>query len=260
MRNLHDPELWQRVAAHDLDADAPPGWFAGRLAREHGWSLRRANRVVEEYRRYAYLTCIAGHVVVPSEAVDAAWHQHLLDTAPYWDDFCKRTLRRPLHHRPSKGNVGDRQRHVELYERTLATYEREFGHKPPPDLWPPASQRFGRDLHQRKVQLSDVWVVPKRPVLRVAATLTLTGLASLAIAAAPKYAASINPFDLRGGPFLALFAGLFVGALMLSLLARRRALDPPGDGIEEAAVDPYEAATLATSAHLSSHSRWQRVR
>src|SRR5688500_8168689 len=103
-----NPELWQRLAAWRFDSDEGlPGRFVAKLARDNGWSAVFARRVTEEYRRYAYLTCTAGHVVVPSEQVDQAWHQHLLDTQPYWDVFCKEVLRRPLHHRPGKGGIDD---------------------------------------------------------------------------------------------------------------------------------------------------------
>lgn len=77
-----DNELWRRLTAFRFDDQGEPGRFIRKLSRDNGWSPAFAQRVVEEYRRYAYLTCIAGHVVVPSEQVDQAWHQHLLDTQP----------------------------------------------------------------------------------------------------------------------------------------------------------------------------------
>src|SRR4051812_36163331 len=98
-----DLDLWGRIVDFDFDANGCPGHFTEKLAYEQGWSHSFAERVVGEYRRFVYLTCIAGHVVVPSDEVDMAWHQHLLDTEQYWGEFCKTVLVRPLHHRPNKG-------------------------------------------------------------------------------------------------------------------------------------------------------------
>ncbi|MFN7741158.1 MAG: glycine-rich domain-containing protein [Cyanobacteriota bacterium] len=58
-----------------------------------------------EYRRFLFLAMQAGHPVSPSRPVDLAWHQHLLDTRSYWQEFCPRVLGRPLHHTPSRGGA-----------------------------------------------------------------------------------------------------------------------------------------------------------
>jgi hypothetical protein len=44
------------------------------LARDNGWPREFTRRVVEEYKRFMFLTTVADHVVSPSEAVDQAWH------------------------------------------------------------------------------------------------------------------------------------------------------------------------------------------
>lgn len=253
-----DPDLWRRIAAHRFDPDdGPPGHFVAKLARDNGWAAPYTRRVVEQYRRYAYLCCTAGHVVVPSEQVDQVWHQHLLDTQPYWDIFCKQVLRRPLHHRPSKGGINDRHRHIELYEQTLASYERAFSSPPPPDIWPPAAERFGADLRHRRVRLADYWLVPRRPV-RTGAAAVLLLAAGLAIAgAAPRYGAITSPFDFSGPTFLAFYVFLFGLAIAASLLFRRQLLDPmrnpsPGAfGEDQDGLDPYEAAALSTNTRLA---------
>lgn len=247
--------LWQGIAAFDFDEAAPAGHFARKLARDNGWSSTYTLRVIEEYRRYAFLTCTAGHVVVPSEQVDQAWHQHLLDTQPYWDVFCKQVLQKPLHHRPSKGGIDDRQKHVELYERSLKSYADAFGHEPPADIWPPASQRFGRDLRQRRIALADHWIIPKLPVRRAAGVAAVAGLCISAIAAAPLVAGviGINPFNWQGPEFLAFYTGLCAAAVVITLILRRRVVNGSawptlGDSHDDM-LDPYEAATLNTNSH-----------
>ncbi len=144
----HD-ELWRRLEGFRFDGDVGAGHFVRKLARDNGWAESHAGRVVEEYRRYVYLACTAGHVAVPSHPVDLAWHQHLLDTQPYWDEFCQKVLRRPLHHHPARADGDDRRRYVDLYKQTLASYENTFGEAPPPDIWPPAAVRFSSSLKQR---------------------------------------------------------------------------------------------------------------
>ena len=45
---------------------------------------------------------------------------------------------------------------------TVEGYAEAFGHLPPADIWPPASQRFGVDLHARWVNLDRHWIL-RRP-------------------------------------------------------------------------------------------------
>src|SRR5690606_5871649 len=47
------------------------------------------------------------------------------------------------------------------YTRTLESYARHFGAAPPADIWPPASRRFGRDLHFLRVNTWTHRVIPR---------------------------------------------------------------------------------------------------
>src|SRR5262249_18777890 len=86
-----DRRLWDRLRAFDIDADgsttdissdekvnvrrpnqAPSLSFTTRLTRENGWRASHAARVVEEYRRFLFLTAVSGPSVTPSETVDQA--------------------------------------------------------------------------------------------------------------------------------------------------------------------------------------------
>ena len=131
---LAPTDLLMRLRGWSLD---PPGatlTFAGKLARDNGWTRHQASRVIDEYLRFVVLAVTAGHPVCPSDAVDQAWHQHLLDTRSYWEEFCPKILGRPLHHSPSKGRAGERQRMGEWYRHTLASYRAVFGEEPPADI------------------------------------------------------------------------------------------------------------------------------
>ncbi|MFZ4573620.1 MAG: hypothetical protein ACOYN0_04435 [Phycisphaerales bacterium] len=186
---MRNPELWRRVREFRFDDGAPRLSFAKRLARENGWSPAFAERVVEEYRRFVYLAMVSGHVVTPSDHVDQAWHLHLVYTRSYWDGLCKGVLGQPLHHDPTKGGEKESHKFEDFYERTLATYEAEFGEAAPVDIWPDARDRFDHDAHARRVNTLDHWVIPKRrarSVLVMGAALAAAAVASITAGCAVK--------------------------------------------------------------------------
>lgn len=154
-------DLWERVRAHRFDDPAASLTFTARLARENGWRVGYASRVVDEYRRFAFLAVTAGCSMTPSEDVDQAWHLHLVYTRDYWGTFCEEVLRAPLHHGPTRGGASEADRYDVQYRRTVDAYARAFGADPPLDIWPDPSRRFGEDLSWRRVNLSRNWVIPK---------------------------------------------------------------------------------------------------
>ena len=129
-------ERWTRIRHHRLDAPGAAFPLSARLAHEQGWTPVFTERVVEEYRRFAFLAVVAGHGVTPSKAVDEAWHLHLLYTRDYWERFCPEALGQPLHHHPSDGGGEDDAKYAGWYAATLASYRRIFGEAPPADVWP----------------------------------------------------------------------------------------------------------------------------
>ncbi|HVK02716.1 MAG TPA: hypothetical protein VM490_04545, partial [Armatimonadaceae bacterium] len=128
--------LWKRISDFTFDVPDAPLSFSRRLARENGWSPAYTRRVLDEYRRFLFLATVAAHPVTPSDAVDGAWHLHLLYTQSYWEDLCRDTLGRPLHHGPTKGGASEDVRFEDQYARTLAAYRQWFGQAPPADIWP----------------------------------------------------------------------------------------------------------------------------
>ena len=135
---LDDP-LWQRLVALPLEDG-----FIKRLARENGWGVFFAEQVIGEYRKFLYLTQVAGHPVTPSKAVDEAWHLHLLYTHSYWDELCGEVLGKPLHHEPGTGQAGDTVHFAAQYECTRASYQRIFGQVPPTGIWGAGSSKRRR--------------------------------------------------------------------------------------------------------------------
>lgn len=152
--------LWQRIQTFHPDKPGVSLPYSKRLALENGWSRRYALRVVEEYKRFVFLACTAGHTVTPSEEIDQAWHLHMVYTRSYWEEFCGKVLERPLHHIPTEGGKGEGTKHIAQYEQTLQTYRDVFAQVPPADIWPPAKQRFASGLW-RWVSQRNFWIIPK---------------------------------------------------------------------------------------------------
>lgn len=154
-------ELYTRLQNYSLDQPNAQFSFSQRLAQENCWSLAYARRVVEEYKKFAFLAVAAGHPVTPSDQVDQVWHLHLTYTRSYWETFCPKILQMPLHHEPTQGGGAEHSKFVDWYSRTLSSYENFFGTSPPADIWPHPSVRFGPEIEFVRVNLQHSWLLPK---------------------------------------------------------------------------------------------------
>lgn len=182
MRDANRPShethpIWVALSAYSIGPEDAALSFAGRLARENGWSAAQAARVIEEYRRFCFLAATAGHAVTPSDAVDQAWHLHLTYSRDYWERFCPDVLGRPLHHGPTAGGGAEGHRYFAQYAETLRSYERIFGAPAPADLWPDAARRLIDDPRARRVHPRDGFLVT-----RAQAALALLAAALIAAA------------------------------------------------------------------------------
>lgn len=130
---MRNPELWERLQTYAFDgAGSAP--YSVKLARAEGWSPGYTARVIEEYRRFIYLTQVSPQQATPSQAVDAAWHMHLTFTRDYWENLCPNILGKPLHHQPCAGEE-EMPRYRDQFAASKALYEAEFGAEPPADIW-----------------------------------------------------------------------------------------------------------------------------
>ncbi|SHI64017.1 hypothetical protein SAMN02745181_0556 [Rubritalea squalenifaciens DSM 18772] len=174
-------ELWDKLDSYSLDEVDSALKFSQRLARENQWDLAYTQRVIEEYKRFVYLSSEAGHMVTPSDEVDQVWHLHLCYTRSYWEELCQGVLGKPLHHGPTKGGNSERVKYHDLYERTLESYRKHFGTEAPADIWPPSKQRFACS-HFQRVDAKTHFILPKRRVIQIAlgslGTLALAGCTS----------------------------------------------------------------------------------
>ncbi len=173
-----DHPVWQRLSSYEigpLDAALP---FVTRLARDNGWSAAKAARVIEEYRRFAFLAATGTTPVTPSDAVDQAWHLHLTYTRDYWERFCPEILGRELHHGPTAGGPDEQRRFYRQYADTLARYQAAFGAPPPSDIWPAAARRLLDDPRARRVHPRDAIILSRQQAaLILLAFLTMIVLA-----------------------------------------------------------------------------------
>jgi uncharacterized protein (TIGR04222 family) len=241
--------LYERLMAFEIDEPGALLTFARRLARENGWSLPYAERVIGEYKRFLFLAMTAEHVVTPSEQVDQAWHLHLTYTRSYWDRLCGEVLGQPLHHGPTQGGAAEQAKFVGLYEQTLASYRQHIGAEPPADIWPAAGQRFGEDLRHVTVNTARNWIIPKprwpswtrswrRQLGTPAAAVGLIGF--------PLMGAAWNPLDWKGAEFLGLYATIALAALVLAVIVRVAFAPHEDDGSAEkqSPLNAYEIACL----------------
>jgi uncharacterized protein (TIGR04222 family) len=231
----------QAFSLDQIDAQFP---FSQKLAKENGWSLHYTQRVMQEYKRFAFLATVVDHVVCPSEQVDQAWHLHLTYTRSYWQDFCPNLLEMPLHHEPTKGGQTEQITFWELYGRTLESYEAVFGEVPPADIWSSPSDRFGKDVQVRRVNTQENWVIPKPNLPKIsfnpkALFPVLAGTALI------MTGCEANPLEFVGSDFLAFYVATIVVVTFLAAKLRSSLRFPSGKPGQTVQLDPYETAYLA---------------
>lgn len=92
------------------------------------WPLDQCQLAVREYQRFLLLKIQHPETsLVPTELMDAMWHEHILDTMHYGEDTA-RLFGRFLHHCPEYGDGSDPI--AEGVGRTAQLYEAVFGTMP----------------------------------------------------------------------------------------------------------------------------------
>jgi hypothetical protein len=157
-------KLWEKLSNFSLDNPEASFSFTDRLARENGWSVEFSKRVVDEYKKFIYMSVVSGKALTPSDEVDQAWHLHLVYSYSYWVEMCENTLGGfRLHHGPTKGGMTEKKRYDDQYSQTLEFYQNEFGYEAPRDVWPSHDVRFGK-INFRRVSMHDNYVLNKEKV------------------------------------------------------------------------------------------------
>jgi uncharacterized protein (TIGR04222 family) len=241
--------LWEKIKAFQID-DTPHAVldFQARLARENGWSLAFAGRVIDEYRRFLFLCLRAGHQVTPSEEVDQVWHLHLVYTRSYWERLCGDVFGKTIHHHPTIGGMAEGDKFRNSYQKTLESYERFFGESPPEDIWPPVERRFSPRDHQW-VDVSKNWVLPRPGWLsrcsRWLWPVQKWGLTAMVLLAALPLTSCVSEvLDYDGPSFLGLYLALFPVAFLLSWILGREMRAEGAFQEREIIKDAYATAFL----------------
>jgi uncharacterized protein (TIGR04222 family) len=233
--------LWQRLEAHDFGTSDCALTFERRLAREHGWSEAQAAGAIREYKRFCFLSVVAGHVVTPSDAVDEVWHQHLTYSRDYWRQFCPVVLGTELHHEPTRGGRDQGRLHYAQYAETLASYQHWFG-APPLDYWPDALNQTASPARWRRIDLARHWTLRKPSIPRLDWRQAGVGAALLAVAPLLQ-ALPLNPLEFDGPTFLMFYITLIVaGGFAVAMIRRNFG---PAEPVAGGALDTWATAYLA---------------
>lgn len=225
--SLNVTQLRSRVESFSLDDPNSSLSFTSRLARENGWSKEYASRVVREYKRFAVMAVAGEGPVTPPDPVDQAWHLHLCYTRSYWEEFCGKVLRVPLHHEPTRGGRDEHVKHEDQYARTLSLYRELFGEETPRDIWPPVEDCFRSGARMVRVNRDEVWLVPKPNFTR--STLLVLAVSLLLLGCTPVVAGGPLLADglwVPGSVYLAILGGLYVAIWFVAIRMRRWARTP----------------------------------
>ena len=121
----------QRVKGGLLRLDGRRSWLEQRCARLFACDKSTAERMVDEYERFLAIKIHErdwyAKVCSPSDAIDAVWHAHILDTVLYMGD-CLHACQNVLQHNPD-GDV-DEDLRTKRRAHTLVLYRELFGQEP----------------------------------------------------------------------------------------------------------------------------------
>lgn len=117
-------EAWDYIQAIDTSLFRSklhkPPW--GRPVPEHV-----LNHAIQDYQRFLFLMRkYPGEPLSPTTDIDLIWHEHILDSKPYFQDTA-RIYGHYLHHEPGR-TPGERTPDLEKsFLRTCELYRKEFG-------------------------------------------------------------------------------------------------------------------------------------
>lgn len=158
--NNEQLKLWNQIKNFELDEPEISLSFTDRLARENGWTIEYSIRTILEYKKFIFLLTITNHPLTPSDQVDQVWHLHLLYTQSYWIEFCENTIKRKIHHGPTKGGEIEKTKYINWYEKTKKLYLITFKMEAPNDIWPTSEIRFS-EIDFRRVNIKRNWIIKK---------------------------------------------------------------------------------------------------
>lgn len=120
-------EVWEYIQRIDLS------FFRTKLLQPR-WGQPMPEKVVDhaisDYRRFLFLMRkYEDERLGPTHDIDVIWHEHILDTKPYFRDTAK-LFGHYKHHAPDRTSPGERDPEVaDPLQRSCELYQREFGEK-----------------------------------------------------------------------------------------------------------------------------------
>ena len=133
--HLVPTHFWDEIAAKFGGQSPFTKAFADKLCRKHKWKKDFALKAIWEYKKFVYLGVISDFSITPSKIIDQVWHEHLLFSAGY-RDFCKEIIKHDFDHNPELISVMTQTEAFQSqYFYTIELYEKEFGVKPPSNIW-----------------------------------------------------------------------------------------------------------------------------
>jgi hypothetical protein len=104
-----------------------------RLQKEEGWTKKQAAQAVVAYKEFISL-CVINRKktqiesMVPSKAIDAVWHNHILYMKDY--EYFQKQLGVMIYHNPSDGSEESKVRLKNLHQQTINFRSMVFRRKP----------------------------------------------------------------------------------------------------------------------------------
>jgi uncharacterized protein (TIGR04222 family) len=221
----------QDLRLAETDIDFP---FEGKLAYQCSWTRGYSIRVVAEYRRFLYLTQVSSSPIAPSDAVDQAWHLHLLQTYFYWDVMCTGLFGKSLHHTPTLSGSTGRDADISRYKNVLREYKKAFGESPPQDIWPSIEERFGRLNNDKKSHFGNEFSLSQKIPSTVAMLILI--LVSMTFWGASHMIPNV---DLHANYLFLMTSLAILSPVVLCLISLNA-----NDNFNVAALSSYEAAYL----------------
>ena len=155
--------LYGQIVRFKIDQPNVVCPFSVKLSWQYRWSGVFTHRAIREYKKFIFLVMVAEQRLSPPTVVDRVWHQHILYTRSYWDEFCGQVLKRPVHHTPGLGGEAEALKYYRQCDLALQLYRQYFG-EPPSDIWNPPQIKV-ESLDYQWVNRARYWVVPK-PTLK----------------------------------------------------------------------------------------------
>ncbi|MCY7305161.1 MAG: TIGR04222 domain-containing membrane protein [Rhodoferax sp.] len=237
MKTDIETDLYKQIHGFNLSDPSAVVTFESKLAADNAWTLGYAYLVTAEYRRYLYLTQVAGHMVCPSQDVDLAWHLHLTQTRSY-QLLCQQVFGKFLHHTESGGGPAEFEKHKAMYSKTLDAYCSVYGELPAPAIWPDITNRFSAPAGASQ---DAAWKVPNALGQDLSSAVVVAILAAILGWAWNQIGEPTSLQKTEGTGFLIFYLSSLVAITLVHVLAHRRR---KSHVTQVPVLDPYEVAWL----------------